>query len=253
MIRANYNKSKCNVCNGKRNVGENHPMWGRHQSEETKKKRSNSLMNHNVSIKTRIKIGNANRGKRRTDEMKRKMSIRLNGIGNPFYGKNHSFDTKERISKTLSIILNKPEVKRKFCILAKKRFLNKENHPMFGKRHSKESKIKMRLSRIKYLNDKFGGGICPTYNPVACKIIDDYGKKHGYDFQHAMNGGEFYIKDLGYWADGYDKKKNTIIEYYEKHHNYHKKHDNERKSLIIKMLKCTFIEMWYDGKIIIRG
>jgi len=43
----------------------------------------------------------------------------------------------------------------------------------------------------------------------------------GTHIQHAENGGEYHIKELGYWVDGYDKENNIIYEYDEKHHfNY---------------------------------
>ena len=81
----------------------------------------------------------------------------------------------------------------------------------------------------------------PNYNPYACEIIDEYGKKNGYNFQHAMNGGEFTF--CGYWVDGYDKEKNVVIEYYEKAHNRDtmKKRDNMREKRIKNYLKCKFI------------
>ena len=146
----------------------------------------------------------------------------------------------DKISKTLTgRKLPKERVeKMKISMLGK-------NNPFYGKKHTEETKRKLRLKRIKYLNDKFGGGICPTYNPIACLIIDEYGKKHGYNFQHAINGGEHYIKELGYWVDGYDKEKNVVIEYYEKFHSKPKAiiHDENRKNEIKLLLKCDFIEI----------
>lgn len=99
--------------------------------------------------------------------------------------------------------------------------------------------------RKKYLNFLIENGINPKmfYNPKACEAIDAYGNKHGYNFQHAMNGGEFYIKELGYSVDGYDVDKNVVIEYYEKYHTRPKqiKKDLERQKLITEFLKCEFI------------
>ena len=62
-----------------------------------------------------------------------------------------------------------------------------------------------------------------------------------------MNGGEFYIKELGYWVDGYDKDKNVVIEIDEKRHfdingNLHKK-DIKRQDEIMDLLKCKFIRL----------
>jgi hypothetical protein len=99
------------------------------------------------------------------------------------------------------------------------------------------------LAVVKTLQERFGQTVYPLYNPIACKIIDDYGQKHGYNFQHALNGGEYYIQGLGFWVDGYDKKKNVVIEYYERHHRYQVDKDKNRKKQIIKHLQCKFIEI----------
>jgi hypothetical protein len=90
------------------------------------------------------------------------------------------------------------------------------------------------------------GKFKPNYNPKACQIIEEYGKEHGYNFQHALNGGEYYIKELGYWVDGYDEEKNVVIEYMEIFHRktYIKIKDIKRKELIIKFLNCEYIEIW---------
>jgi hypothetical protein len=62
-------------------------------------------------------------------------------------------------------------------------------------------------------------------------------------FQHALNGGEYHIKELGYWIDGYDKHQNVVIEYDEYNH-WHRKNrikDENRRKEIIDFLKCKFI------------
>lgn len=135
-----------------------------------------------------------------------------------------------------------------------------KNNPMFGMdrrglkpkhrpKHTEETKRKMRLSHINRII-KINGYIYPNHNPASIVIIEEYGKQNGYNFQHAENGGEFHIKELGYWVDGYDKDKNVVIEYYEKLHNRTKEQDKLRKQEIIKYLNCTFIEVWYDDIII---
>jgi hypothetical protein len=92
----------------------------------------------------------------------------------------------------------------------------------------------------------------PSFNPNACKIIDEYGKQNGYNFQHALNGGEIFIKDLVVWLDGYDKENNVVIECYEPFHYYCdgrlKSKDIIRQEKIINHLKCKLIEIMYDGK-----
>lgn len=89
----------------------------------------------------------------------------------------------------------------------------------------------------------------PQFNTEACAIIEDYGNKHGYNFRHALNhkDGEYYIKELGYWVDGYDEEKNVVIEYdepghFDKNGNLKKK-DIERQDHIMRLLGCKFIRI----------
>jgi hypothetical protein len=56
-----------------------------------------------------------------------------------------------------------------------------------------------------------------------------------------MNGGEYFIKELGYWVDGYDKEKNIVIEYYEKAHQYFINEDELRINKIKEFLNCEII------------
>lgn len=86
----------------------------------------------------------------------------------------------------------------------------------------------------------------PRFNPKACELIEEYGKQNGYNFQHALNGGEYYIKELKYFVDGYDKEKNVVIEYNEKYHNLPKqrKIDEVREKKITDYLKCKFIKLY---------
>jgi hypothetical protein len=112
-----------------------------------------------------------------------------------------------------------------------------------SEKQAREHGIRMR-TRFGELGIK--GKFKPNFNPKACQIIEEYGKQNGYCFQHALNGGEYYVKELGYWLDGYDKEKNVVIEYYENHHKRTivKQKDKKRKKEIIKLLNCKFIELW---------
>lgn len=64
-----------------------------------------------------------------------------------------------------------------------------------------------------------------------------------YNFQHALNGGEYKV--LGYSVDGYDVYKNVVFEYDERRHfdriGNLKPDDVERMRLIKNELKCTFL------------
>jgi hypothetical protein len=85
----------------------------------------------------------------------------------------------------------------------------------------------------------------PFFNINACKFMDEWGSKNGYNFEHAMNGKELSVG--GYWVDGYDREKNVVFEYDEPHHYLKKadmtlKHkDVQRMNEIQNILKCDFI------------
>lgn len=199
------------------NSGKKNPMYGKRHSKKTKKLISESKKGSILSEETKQKMKESSR--------------HLSGEKHPMYGKRHSEKTKEKISKSLkgkpSGTAGKPS-------------------PMKGKHLSEETKRKLRLSAIKRLENRYGK-IYPGYNPKACKIIDEYGKQHDYNFQHAENSGEFHIKELGYWVDGYDKEKNVVIEvdesfHYDSNGNL-KERDIQRQKEIENFLKCKFIRI----------
>jgi len=141
-----------------------------------------------------------------------------------------------------------PEWRKKFSEKRKK-----YGNPMYGKKDSYETRKKKRLAAIKNIlsHIKNGGQLTPNYNPNACKLIDEYGKQHNYNFQHAENGGEYHIKELGYWVDGYDKEKNVVIEIDEDHHfdidGNILSRDSKRQTEIMNFLECKFIRLKYRG------
>ena len=73
------------------------------------------------------------------------------------------------------------------------------------------------INKLKKYHPDFPTG-APMYNVKSISIIERYGKENSYNFQHAENGGEVQV--IGYFVDGYDKERNVVIEYYEKHHKY---------------------------------
>ena len=119
---------------------------------------------------------------------------------------------------------------------------SRKNRPLM----SKETRKNMRIAAIKRI-EKNSSQCMPNFNPTGCKIIDEYGQKYGYNFQHALNGGEFHIKELGYFVDGYDKDKNVVIEIDEqKHYDENKnlkQRDVNRQKEIEEFLSCKFIRI----------
>jgi hypothetical protein len=206
------NRKMCKSCTQKERFKDktNHPMWGKFGKEHNKY------------------------GKVATDEFKKNRS--------EYMKSNNPMDNLKSVKKIW-------ETRRKNGTDNGYKF-SKEVCDNIGNGHrgltrSTESKLKSRLSAIKRIErNKFNGGqMIPNYNPSSIPIIEQVGEENGYNFQHAENGGEYHIKELGYWVDGYDKEKNVIIEYYE---NYHKKQsdkDKRRKQEIIDLLGCKFIEL----------
>ena len=169
-----------------------------------------------------------------SEESKRKMSEAKKG--NQYHlGSKHSKETRCKISENHARSwkgkFHSTETKQKMSEAAK------------GRTFTAETLQKMRISASERLQ---GQGYVPSYNPEACKIIEEYGRKHGYNFQHAENGSEFHIKELGYWVDGYDKEKNVVIEYDESKHYINgelREKDVIRQKEIEKYLGCQFIRI----------
>ena len=164
------------------------------------------------------------------------------------YSAHHTAIKKNQMCKSCSMILNP----RGYCKTShwSGKHLSEEHKKKIsesekGKVESNETKRKKRLAHIKRIEAR-GVQIYPNYNPKACKLIDEYGEKHGYTFQHALNGGEVFIEDLGYWVDGYDTEKNVVIEIYESDHKNIKRQEKDqlRKREISEHLNCGFIELW---------
>ena len=105
--------------------------------------------------------------------------------------------------------------------------------------------IQKRLRTIKLIEERMINGyqITPNYNPKSCKIFDEISLKENIHIQHAMNGGEFRVKELGYWLDGYDEKNNVVYEYDEKYHKYQTEKDKIRQKEIEDILNCKFIRI----------
>lgn len=116
--------------------------------------------------------------------------------------------------------------------------------PNRGKKFSEETKNKMRLAAINRI--QINSGQCsPRYNPSACKIFNELNHQFGWNGLHAENGGEYHIKELGFWVDFYEPTLNLVIEYDEKYHSsptYMGK-DEVRELAIKDLLNCKFVRI----------
>ena len=85
---------------------------------------------------------------------------------------------------------------------------------------SEEEKRKRRVNvfeRLKKIKDE-NFQMVPNWNPVACDFFEKFDIENDTIGRHARNGGEFYIKELGYWLDYINKDLKIIIEYDEERH-----------------------------------
>lgn len=132
---------------------------------KTKKATTPSTLGYNHSKETKNKISKANKGKTHTKETKKKLKIAQTG-------KKLSEETKKKISENhnrnysdpvwieknkiaLDKMNNDPTIKQKRNATVKQKLKNGTFVPscgMKGKNHSEESKLKMKESRLKYLN-----------------------------------------------------------------------------------------------------
>lgn len=153
------------------------------------------------------------------------------GSNNPNFGKKHSIEARKKMSASM----------------IKRRKSKKYIDPMKNPEHVK----KIRVKRLKSIEERCGQ-IMPNYNQGSIPIIENFAKNNNLEFKHAENGGEFHIKDLGYFLDAYDEKNNVVLEIDEKHHfnidGSLKEKDIIRQKEIIDYLKCKFIRYNIETK-----
>ncbi len=86
----------------------------------------------------------------------------------------------------------------------------------------------------------------PKYNKSACTYFDTLNDLIGLNGLHAENGGERYLKELGYWVDYYSPELNMIIEWDEAGHfdkGELKEKDVARQEEITNHLGCKFLRI----------
>lgn len=83
------------------------------------------------------------KGSHHSEESRRRLSEANKGEKNPNYGKPRSLETRRKISEANKGKTHSLESRRKMSLLAKERFKDPRNHPMYGKYHSEEAKKKI--------------------------------------------------------------------------------------------------------------
>jgi hypothetical protein len=140
---------------GENNPNYGKPTWtkGRHLSEETRRKLSESHKGKVLSEETRKKISEKQTRKATSKETRIKMSEsakkswteerRINQCGenNPMFGKIHAEETRKKIGLANKNAWTEERQKKQSEISSK---MNRgENHPMWGKKHTEETRKKI--------------------------------------------------------------------------------------------------------------
>ena len=104
--------------------------------------------------------GEGTLGRQFSDEERERISRRVSGTGNPMYGRSgklapnygakFSEEHKRLISEAQKGKIISESTKEKQSKIAKQRYKNKENHPMYGRKHKQESIKNMILHRRSY-------------------------------------------------------------------------------------------------------
>jgi len=230
-----YNKKHTNKT--KKRIG--------NKNKEQLKKRKNPMAIHNVYEWMVLKYGKEKADKKWKNKYK-KHSKKMK-LENPMHIKNvfeywvekYGFKTakqkqKEKIQK----------FKDKYEQIFTEDYKNNMSQILKGRKFSETHRKNLRIASLKLLQYQLsltGKKIFPNFNVFACKLFDEINKLKSTNIQHALNEGELYIPELGYWVDGYDKENNIVYEYYEKEHKRKIKKDLIRQKEIQNFLNCDFI------------
>ncbi len=131
--------------------GENHPMYGKHHTDDAKRRISEGLKG--------VMAGenNPQYGKHKSDETKRKLSAslkgKLSGEKHPFYGKHLSEETKRKISESGKGQKRSNETKRNI------------SKALMGHKVTDEARAKMSVAKK--------GKYCGVNNPLYGKHLSD--------------------------------------------------------------------------------
>ena len=122
---------------------------------ETRRKISKAHQGQQKSEEHRLNLSKAQKGKRLSAEQCQKMSEMFSGKGNPFYGKKHTVETRQKIAQHNKKRVISEETRRKLSMSRKgkkrpaetRRKISEaklgEKNPFYGKEHTAETRQKM--------------------------------------------------------------------------------------------------------------
>ena len=185
------------------------------RTEEIRQKMKLSHLGKHMSEESKKKNRLAHLGKTFTEEHKEKIRLAQSGENNPMYGRYHTEKTKEKMSLSRK---GKPSTFRGKH--HSKETIEKMRLAQLGKHLSEKTKKGIRLARLKIIEKTIfeGGQVSPAYNLNACKFFVKFDQLNNTNGMYATNGGEYHIKELGYFPDYFNPNLKLIMEWDEKHH-----------------------------------
>lgn len=174
----------------------------------------------NIS-KTRIELGlskgDRNVSKRsevrkmRSDFMKGRIRSELVGDDNPM--------NKPGVREIHLQAVNDSDYKKEQGRQSRERWTDSKHRNKIMEQRS-EINRKIRIAKIKKIEESVanGGQIQPAYSFQACKFFEQFDKDFNTRGQYATNGGEYFIKKLGYWPDYINFDLKLIMEWDEEYH-----------------------------------
>ncbi len=181
--------------------------------------------------KRSVNISEKNRGKNVSMETRDKISKAVSKIligntrGSGNKGNITSQDIKNKISNSLKGHSVPQNVRDKISEGHKGKIVSeKTKQKMRDKRLSDTTKAKIANKQRLYMTSqiqerlKEGQQLFPNWNPKACDFFEEFDKDNNTQGQHARNGGEYHIKELGYWVDYINHDLKLIMEYDEPYH-----------------------------------
>lgn len=88
------------------------------------------------------------------------------------------------------------------------------------RKQSQEEIKNRRIYFLKRIQDRLKDGqqLVPNWNQKACEYFKQFDEENNTQGQYATNGGEYHIKELGYWIDYINHDLKLIIEWDERKH-----------------------------------
>lgn len=164
------------------------------------------------------------------------------GRRNPLYG----VPCKDKEAKRRQMLGNKHNLNKIRTPEQKK--IHSVKMREYNKTEAGRDTIERRTKTLREIRKKYGiTGFKPNFNREACKFFDYLNLSCNWHGTHALNGGEHYIPELGYWVDYYNREQNIVIEWDEKQHHFQGnsrvQSDIIRENAITQFLRCKFIRL----------